>query len=297
LGYPVRLRYRYPTRNEVPTMTDQRVVFITGCSSGIGRALAEEFIRRGHKVVATARQESSLEGLDGPDVLLQQLDVTVGASIRRAVAAALGWAGRIDALVNNAGYGLIGPVAELDPNDVRVQLETNVTGPIALIREVVPGMAAQMWGRIVNIGSVVGVTAVPFGGAYSASKAAIHLLSDALRMELAPFGIGVVEVQPGSIRSRFGDNAARGVDRYSQEGSLYRPVAAFIEGRARASQSDPSPPEQLARRVADAALRRRPPAVLRYGRNSFRVPLIGRLPVRLRDRFLSRRFGLDRLRG
>ena len=278
-------------------MTDQRVVLITGCSSGIGRALAEEFVRRGQKVVATARQESSLDGLDGPDFLLQQLDVTVGASIRRAVTQALEWAGRIDILVNNAGYGLIGPVAELDPNDVRVQLETNVTGPIALIREVVPGMAEQGWGRIVNIGSVVGVTALPFGGAYSASKAAIHLLSDALRMELAPFGIGVLEVQPGAIRSRFGDNAARGVDRYGREDSLYQPIARFIEGRARASQGAPSPPEELARRVADATLRSNPPAVLRYGKNSFKVPLIGRLPVRLRDRVLSRRFGLDRLRA
>jgi NAD(P)-dependent dehydrogenase (short-subunit alcohol dehydrogenase family) len=278
-------------------MTDQRVVLITGCSSGIGRALAEEFIRRGNRVVATARQESSLDGLDGTDVLLHQLDVTVAASIRRAVAAALEWAARIDVLVNNAGYGLMGPVAELDPNDVRVQLETNVTGPVALIREVVPGMAERGWGRIVNIGSVVGVTALPFGGAYSASKAAIHLLSDALRIELAPLGIAVLEVQPGSIRSRFGDSAARGVDRYNRDGSLYQPVAAFIEGRARASQNDPSPPEELAQRIVDATLRGRPPALLRYGGKSVLIPALGRLPYRLRDRYLSRRFGLDRLRG
>jgi NAD(P)-dependent dehydrogenase (short-subunit alcohol dehydrogenase family) len=278
-------------------MTDQRVVLVTGCSSGIGRALAEEFIQPGHKVIATARQESDLEGLDGSNVLLHQLDVTVGASIRRAVAAALEWAGRIDVLVNNAGYGLMGPVAELDPNDVRVQLETNVTGPIALVREVVPGMAERGWGRIVNIGSVVGVTALPFGGAYSASKAAIRLLSDALRMELAPFGIGVLEVQPGAIRSRFGDNASRGIDRYTREGSLYQPIAAFIEGRARASQGDPSQPGELARRIAHATLSSQPPTVLRYGKNSFKVPAIGWLPIRLRDRILSRRFGLDRLRG
>ena len=278
-------------------MTDQRVVLITGCSSGIGRALAEEFIRRGHKVVATARQETGIEDLAGPDVLLQQLDVTVGASIRRAVAATQGWAGRIDILVNNAGYGLMGPIAELDPNDVRVQLETNVTGPVALIREVVPGMAERGWGRIVNIGSVVGVTALPFGGAYSASKAAIHLLSDALRIELAPLGVAVLEVQPGAIRSRFGDSASRGVDRYAQEGSLYRPIAKSIEGRARASQDAPSPPEELARRIADATLWSRPPALLRYGAKSRIIPALGRLPYRIRDRYLSRRFGLDRLCG
>jgi NAD(P)-dependent dehydrogenase (short-subunit alcohol dehydrogenase family) len=276
-------------------MTDQRVAFITGCSSGIGRALAEEFLRTGHRVIATARQPDSLTDLQGPDVLIEQLDVTIGPSIRRAVDTALQWAGRIDILVNNAGYGLMGPTAELDPDDLRVQLETNVVGPMALIREVVPGMAEQGWGRIVNVGSVVGVTALPFSGAYCASKAALHFLSDTLRMEVAPFGIHVMVVQPGGIRSRFGDHAAHGLERYHSEDSLYKPVAKAIDARATASQLDASPPDQLARRVVNATLDERPPTVVRHGRNSLLLTSLRHLPTRTRDRFLCQRFGVDRL--
>jgi NAD(P)-dependent dehydrogenase (short-subunit alcohol dehydrogenase family) len=279
-------------------MTDQRVVFITGCSSGIGRALAEEFLRRGHRVIATARDPKSLEDLEGPTTLLAQLDVTVGASIRRAVGEAMAWVGRIDVLVNNAGYGLMGPTAELDPNDFRVQLETNVVGPVALIREVVPGMAERGWGRIVNIGSIVGVTALPFSGAYCASKAALHHLTDSLRVEVAPFGIKVLSVQPGGIRSQFGEAASRGLDRFGSEESLFQPVADRIGGRARASQrKSPPPASELARRVVSATLKDRPPVILRYGTNSFRLPAMRHIPPRIRDQIFSRRFGLDRLWG
>jgi len=278
-------------------MTDQRVVFITGCSSGIGRALAEEFLRAGHRVIATARRPDSLTDLEGPDVLVEQLDVTVGASIRRAVKAAVGWAGRIDILVNNAGYGLMGPTAEIDPNDLRVLLETNVVGPVALIRAVVPGMAERRWGRIVNIGSVVGVTALPFSGAYCASKAALHFLSDTLRIEVTPFGIHVIVVQPGSIKSRFGDHASHGLERYHSDESLYQPVAKAIDARATASQLGASPPGELARRVVDATLDHRPPTVVLHGKNSLFVTSLRHLPTRLRDRFLSRRFGVDRLKS
>jgi NAD(P)-dependent dehydrogenase (short-subunit alcohol dehydrogenase family) len=274
---------------------DRRVVFITGCSTGIGRALVEEFVRADCRVIATARQPDSLEGLAGTDVLVEQLDVTVGPSIGRAVQAASRWAGHIDILVNNAGYGLMGPTAELDPNDLRVQLETNVIGPMALIREVVPGMAKRGWGRIVNVGSVVGVTPLPFSGAYSASKAALHYLSDTLRVEVAPFGIRVLLVQPGSIKSGFGDSASRGLERYHAEESLYRPVAAAIDARAQASQRDPSPPKELARRVVEATLRDEPPTVLRWGKNSRLVTALRHLPTRRRDRYLSKRFGIDRL--
>jgi len=278
-------------------MTDQRVVFITGCSSGIGRALAEEFVRAGHRVIATARRPDSLADLEGPDVLVEQLDVTVGPSISRAVGAAFRWAGRIDILVNNAGYGLMGPTAEIDPNDLRVLLETNVVGPVALIRAVVPGMAERGWGRIVNLGSVVGVTALPFSGAYCASKAALHFLSDTLRMEVAPFGIHVIVVQPGSIKSRFGDNASRGLERYHSDESLYKPLAEVIDARATASQHDPSPPDELARRVVESTLSESPPAVVRYGKNSLSVTALSHLPTSRRDRYLSHRFGLDKLKG
>jgi len=278
-------------------MADRRVVLITGCSSGIGRALALGFSGAGHRVIATARQPASISDLEGPDVLVEQLDVTVGASIRRAVGVALDRTGRIDILVNNAGYGLMGPTAELDPNDLRLQLETNVVGPVALIRAVVPGMAERGWGRIVNVGSVVGVTALPFSGAYCASKAALHSLSDTLRMEVAPFGVHVIVVQPGSIESRFGEHASHGLERYHSDDSLYRPIAAAIDARATASQRDPSQAAELARRIVEASLSVHPPAVVRWGRNSRFITSLRHLPVRMRDRILSRRFGIDRLKG
>jgi NAD(P)-dependent dehydrogenase (short-subunit alcohol dehydrogenase family) len=223
-----------------------------------------------------------------------RLDVTVAADIESVVAEVTTVFGRIDLLVNNAGYGLIGPGAELDADELRRQLETNVVGPLALIAAVVPGMAERGSGRIVNIGSVSGVTATPFAGAYCASKAAVHSLSEALRLELAPFGIAVVEVQPGAFSSSFGTSAAAAIERY-REGSLYSPIAGAIEDRARLSESRSSPVEAVARKIADAVTSARPSAVLRVGRGSRLLPLIGQLPRALRDRILSRRFGLDRL--
>ena len=270
------------------------VVLITGCSSGIGRALAEEFVRTGHRVVATARNVETVASLQGPCVLTSRLDVTQAEDIERVMAEVLAWAGRIDVLINNAGSGLIGPTAELDLVDLRRQFETNVVGPVALIQAVVPQFVAQGSGRIVNIGSVSGVTATPFAGAYCGSKAALHLLSDALRMELAPFGIQVITVQPGAIASDFGAHAADGLERY-QADSLYSGIAEFIEARARLSQSDVTPAADFAREVVDAVTRPRPPAVLRFGKGSWRLPAIGRLPAGIRDRLLGNRFGLDRL--
>jgi len=277
-------------------MVDAReeVVLITGCSSGIGRALAEEFVRTGRRVVATARNVETVASVAGPRVLTTRLDVTQADDIERVMAEVLDWAGRIDIVVNNAGLGLIGPMAEVDLADLRRQFETNVVGPVALIQAVVPQFVAQGSGRIVNIGSVSGVTATPFAGAYCGSKAALHLLSDALRMELAPFGIQVITVQPGAIASSFGAHAADGLERY-RSGSLYSSIAEFIEARARLSESDATPATEFAREVVDAVTRPRPPAMLRTGRGSRRLPAIGRLPWRIRDRVLGRRFGLDRV--
>ena len=273
---------------------ESQVVLITGCSSGIGRALAEEFLRTGHRVAATARTVESIADLDDSRALLSRMDVTRADDIERVTTEVLAWAGRIDILVNNAGWGLIGPVAELELEDLRLQLETNVVGPVALIRAVAPQLAAQRSGRIVNVGSVSGVTATPFAGAYCASKGALHLLSDALRMELAPFGIEVITVQPGAVASSFAPRAVRGLERY-RSGSLYSAVANFIEARARLSENRATPAADFAREVVAAVTRPRPPAVLRVGRGSQLLPAIGRLPSRLRDRLLGRRFGLDRL--
>jgi NADP-dependent 3-hydroxy acid dehydrogenase YdfG len=277
----------------MPALEDQ-VVLITGCSSGIGRALAQEFADRGHRVMATARFEDSLVGLAGGRIRTAHLDVTDLESIDGAVNECAAWAGRIDIVVNNAGYALIGPVAELDLADLRAQLETNVVGVVAVTKAVVPQMVDRKSGRIVNIGSVSGVTATPFGGAYCGSKAAIHLISDALRMELAPFGLRVITVQPGAIESRFGEHASEGIERYAG-GSLWSRVYDAIEARAGASQVGSMPAADFARLVVGAVTAAVPPAIVRAGKHSVRLPIIGRLPTSLRDRVFNRRFRLERL--
>jgi len=273
---------------------ENQVVLITGCSSGIGKALAREFARQGHRVLATARSPESLEDLKGEKIRTARLDVTDPASIESVVKGAMNLVGPIDIVVNNAGYALIGPVAELDLDELRTQLETNVVGVVAVTQAVVPQMVERGNGRIVNIGSVSGVTATPFSGAYCASKAAVHLISDAIRMELAPFGIRVITVQPGAVESRFGERAGRGVERF-REGSLYSQVFDSIEARAGASQVGSMPAADFAHLLVGAVTDPSPPAIFRAGKHSVRLPAMARLPARIRDRIFSRRFGLDRI--
>ncbi len=277
------------------TAKDQTVL-ITGCSTGIGRALAQEFLNRGYKVVATARRVESLTDLEGPECLTLNLDVTDGPSIERAVAEAEVWSGGIDTLVNNAGFGLMGPAAEIEPDDLRRQLETNVVGPMALVRAIVPGMARRGTGLIVNIGSVSGVVASPFSGAYCASKAALHALNDSLRMELAPFGIAVVCVQPGAVTSSFGETASTVSDRFVEKDSLYKSAAKSIKNRARVSQQGGMPAADFAREVIKRLEKNPPPTLIRLAPYSRKLPLLGHFPTTLRDRILSKTFGLATLR-
>ena len=272
-------------------------VLITGCSSGIGRALAEEFHGRDRIVYATARRLETLEPLERLGIRTAPLDVNDSASIEALMARLDADGATIDLLVNNAGYGAMGPLAELPADELRLQFETNVVAIVALIQALVPGMIERRAGRIVNIGSVSGIMPTPFSGAYCASKAAVHALSDALRMELAPFGIQVVTVQPGSIQSEFGATAGAGAARRKESLSHYAPVAEAIAARAAASQESPTPTEAFARKLAEAVLADKPPAVVRIGKRSTLMPLMKRwLPTRVLDRSLSKRLQLDRLR-
>jgi NAD(P)-dependent dehydrogenase (short-subunit alcohol dehydrogenase family) len=273
---------------------EESAVLITGCSTGIGRALVAEFARLGARVLATARNQDDITALEEPRVRTARLDVTDSQSISFAVRHLVEWAGRIDVLVNNAGYGLIAPVAELDLVDLRLQFETNLIGLVAVTQAVVPYMVDQRSGRIVNVGSVSGLMTTPFGGAYSASKAAVHMISDAMRMELLPFGINVITVQPGAVTTGFGDTAAAGVERY-RSGSLYSAVHESVVARAQLSETGKNSPEGFAKTLVRVLTRKSPPAEVRLGPGSRILPILARLPIGLRDRLLSRRFGLDRL--
>jgi NAD(P)-dependent dehydrogenase (short-subunit alcohol dehydrogenase family) len=179
------------------------VVLITGCSTGIGRAAAMHLAGRGCIVFATARRVEDIADLAAAGCRTLPLDVTDEASMRAAVDAVEASQGRIDVLVNNAGYSQSGAVESVPLARTRAQFETNVFGPLRLIQLVLPGMRRRRAGRIVNVSSMGGRLVFPGGGVYHASKYAVEALGDALRYELRPFGIAVVLIEPGLIRTNF----------------------------------------------------------------------------------------------
>lgn len=271
-------------------------VLITGCSSGIGAALAHELHRRGHLVYASARRLESLSPLGAAGIRTLALDVNDDESIADAIATIAREQGRLDMLINNAGFSQVGAVVDLSRDDLRRQYETNVIAPVAVTRAALPLLRAAVArdGRAVlaNVGSIVGLFTTPFAGAYCSSKAAIHSLSDALRMELAPFGIRVVTIQPGGVRSAFGNHAEAALR--LPEDSLYHPVERGIHARAQAGQVGATPAEEFVVPVVDGLLADVPPVVIRAGHNSFKLPLLKKLlPARMFDAKLSKAFGLD----
>ena len=183
---------------------DGRVWLITGCSRGLGRTLAEAVLARGDRLVATARDAQSLEPLRqlAPErVQAHALDVNREDQVRAVVAAAIAAFGRIDVLVNNAGYGLAGAVEEVSDAEARAQFETNVFGALSLTRAVLPQMRAQRSGHILQISSAAGFVSSPGLGLYNASKFALEGYSEALAQEVAPLGIRVTIIQPGPFRT------------------------------------------------------------------------------------------------
>ncbi|WP_435771243.1 SDR family NAD(P)-dependent oxidoreductase [Nocardioides sp. SYSU DS0651] len=237
-----------------------RTVLITGCSSGIGKATAERLAASGWDVWASARRPETLGGLEAAGCRALALDVTDEASMSAAVREVLDGAGRIDALVNNAGYSQSGALETLDLDDVRRQFETNVFGLLRLTQLVLPSMRAQRSGRIVNIGSMGGRLTFPGGGAYHASKYAVEALSDALRFEVSGFGVRVVLVEPGLITTNFDAAVAAGMP--TGEGP-YAEFNAAVQASTHEAYDGPmarfgGPPEAVAAVVEKALTRSRP---------------------------------------
>jgi NAD(P)-dependent dehydrogenase (short-subunit alcohol dehydrogenase family) len=208
-----------------------RAVLITGCSTGIGRATALRLARSGHTVYATARREESIADLRDAGCRTLALDVTDEGSMRAAVDRVASEEGAVGVLVNNAGYSQSGAVETVAPEALRRQFETNVFGLVRMCQLVLPGMREQRWGRIVNMSSMGANFTFPGGGVYHATKYAVEALSDALRFEVKGFGVDVVIVQPGLIRTEFSSTAAAEVD--AAEG----PYAAFNAHVAKATKS------------------------------------------------------------
>jgi|CZKU01.1.fsa_nt_gi NADP-dependent 3-hydroxy acid dehydrogenase YdfG len=279
----------------MPSLKSQTVL-VTGCSTGIGRALARELKTAGHRPFATARKVESLAELAAEGIETLQLDVNDPASIGSAVAAVVERAGRIDVLVNNAGINLFGPLMELSVGEVRAVFETNVLGLVAMTQAVFPAMAERRSGRIVNVGSVVGVLPTPFAAAYCATKSAVHMLSDVLRMEAAPFGIEVVVVQPGGVASNIADSSSRGLERFEAPGSRYHLAYGGIRKRAYASQKGAMPTPDFARELVKRAFASPAPRIVRLGAGSDTLPKLARMPAKMRDQLLSGRYELTKIR-
>lgn len=270
------------------------VVLITGCGSGIGKALALAFHQAGHRVCATARRLDTLSDLTAKGILTLPLDVTRAEAIGETLSQLQGMGLRVDTLVNNAGYGAMGPLLDVPSSEWQRQFEVNVFAPMALARAVMPGMIARRRGRIVNISSVSGVMTTPFAGPYCASKAAVNAMSDALRMELAPLGVQVVTVQPGGIRSSFGDSAASQVNLAPD--SPYQAVRDGVLARANESQAKAMSADDFAASLVKILSQPDVPAVVRLGEKSRLLPFLKQwLPIRLLDRVLIKRFQLSRL--
>jgi|EndMetStandDraft_3_1072993.scaffolds.fasta_scaffold103084_2 NAD(P)-dependent dehydrogenase (short-subunit alcohol dehydrogenase family) len=216
-------------------------VLITGCSSGIGRATAIELARHGHEIIATARQ---LDSLDDLDVAMRlRLDVTDDSSVAAAVEAA----GGVDVLVNNAGFSTWGPM-EMVPFDLIASvMDTNYFGPLRMIRAVVPFMRQQRSGRIVNVSSVSGRVCGPLMGPYCASKHAVEALSEVLRFELRPFGIGVVVIEPGAIESEFDQNRMM----FRDSDGPYRELTLAGEASLTTHRAAPASPHDVATVIAE----------------------------------------------
>jgi NAD(P)-dependent dehydrogenase (short-subunit alcohol dehydrogenase family) len=264
-----------------------QVILVTGCSSGIGRATAVEAAERGHRVFASARRLEDLEDLQARGIDTVRLDVTDEDSVAKAVAEVLARAGRIDALVSNAGYGQYGAVEDVTPEEWRRQFDVNVFGSLAVLRAVLPAMREARRGTIVTVSSVAGKVSIPFASPYCASKHALEAISDALRVEVAPWKIRVVVVEPGPITTHFGDRAREGTARILQTPGPYSSFYANVE---RASETDfqrgKRRPELVARVIVGAIESPRP-------RTRYRVAPLARILLPLKklasDRFLDRR--------
>ena len=213
-------------------MSVSKAVLITGCSTGIGRATAEHLAAQGHTVYATARRAEAIADLEAHGCRTLALDVTDEASMRAAIDRIGAEAGAVGVLVNNAGYSQSGALETIDMDDVRRQFETNVFGLLRMCQLALPGMREQRWGRIVNISSMGANFVFPGGGVYHATKYAVDALSDALRFEVKGFGVDVVIVQPGLIRTEFGETAAAVTP--TQGDGAYAEFNATVAQRTRA---------------------------------------------------------------
>jgi NAD(P)-dependent dehydrogenase (short-subunit alcohol dehydrogenase family) len=239
------------------TLSSKPTALVTGASSGIGEASARRLLTLGFEVYVGARRVEKMAGLAARRAHALALDVADEASVSEAVQRVLAETGRIDVLVNNAGYGSYGSVEDVPLDEARAQLNVNVFGLARLTQLVVPPMRAAGHGRIINISSIGGKFGAPLGAWYHTSKFAVEGFSESLRLELSPFGIDVIVVRPGTIRTEWGgialDNAAS-----RSAGGPYAPQVASVRRLFATAYKLGTGPEVVARTIAVAATAPRP---------------------------------------
>jgi NAD(P)-dependent dehydrogenase (short-subunit alcohol dehydrogenase family) len=267
-----------------------KTAFVTGASAGIGEATARALLAAGYRVFAGARRLDRMAGLAAAGATLLKLDLTDDVSIVAAVNTIKNEAGRIDVLVNNAGYGSYGALEDVPVDEGRRQFEVNAFGLARLCQLVLPMMRAQRSGKIVNVTSIGGKIWEPLGAWYHATKFAVEGLSDCLRVEVAPFGVDVIVIEPGAIRTEWAGIARDGLLQMSG-GSAY---AELAKRHARMlvtadTSSLASPPEVVARTIVRAVTARRPKTRYATGGGARTILFLRKiLPDRMFDRLIWR---------
>ena len=276
----------------VAAMADQKTVLTTGVNSGIGLAAVIELARRGHRSVGSVRSTAKARAVQkaareaGVEVETVLLDVTDAAACERVIAQV-----RPDALVNNAGFSATGAVEDVDDAEAHLAMETMVFAPMRLARLAIPDMRERGWGRIVNVSSIYGRTTTPLTGWYQAAKHALEALSDALRIEVASSGVGVVLIEPGGFRTGIWESNEQQMERY--QGSRYE--SAYRRSLQGIKLTGPlmGKPETVARTIATAVESKRPRQRYLVGYDAQAVVLYDRVvPGGVRDRLTRIALGL-----
>ena len=269
-------------------MKNNKVILLTGASSGIGYDTAVALAQQGHKVYAAARRVERMEPLRQYGIVPLKMDVTDEESMKTGVKTLWDAEGRIDVLINNAGYGYFGAVENVPMDDARNQLEVNVFGLARLCQLVLPTMRVQHSGRIINTASVAGRAVFYYGGWYHVSKYAVESLSDAMRMELKPFGIDVVIIEPGAIKTNWGIIAADHLIE-SSRGTAYEQTGTMMANNLRNMylSNTISDPAVVRKAIVRAVNARRPCTRYRIGRMANAIVFFHwLLPTRWWDAFL-----------
>ena len=219
----------------------KRVILVTGASAGMGKEFARELLKDGHIVYGAARRVEKMDDIKKEGIKVLPMDVTNEESMVKGIDAIIKAEGRIDVLINNAGFGSYGAIEDVPISDAKYQLDVNVFGAARLIQLVLPSMRKQHWGRIINITSIGGKIAMPLGGWYHTSKFALEALSDSLRNEVAQFGIDVVVIEPGGVKSEWAGIAADNLRKISGDTAYKGIVGGFAKAFEKTEKNNAEP--------------------------------------------------------